>query len=83
MLGSLWRARNNPARVGAQAMRGLPAEILDWSGSEGHVLAHGERWQAHGAEALAPGETVEVAGVNGLTLVVRRRPARRREGGLR
>ncbi len=83
VLGSLWRARRNPARVGAQAMRGLPAEVLDWSGSEGHVFAHGERWQAHGAEALAPGEMVEVAGIKDLSLVVRRRSARPvSEGGV-
>jgi Membrane-bound serine protease (ClpP class) len=68
VLGSLWRARRNPARVGGQAMRGLPAEVLDWSGSEGHVFTHGERWQAHGVEALTPGETVEVAGIKDLTL---------------
>lgn len=73
VLGSLWRTRRNPARVGANAMRGLPAQVLDWSGGEGHVVAHGERWQARGAEALAVGETVEVAGINDLTLVVRRR----------
>jgi membrane-bound serine protease (ClpP class) len=76
VLGSLWRARRNPARVGGQAMRGLPAEVLDWSGSEGHVFTHGERWQAHGPEDLAPGETVEVTGIKDLTLVVRRRSAR-------
>jgi membrane-bound serine protease (ClpP class) len=75
VLGSLWRARGNPARVGGQAMRGLPAEVLDWSGSEGHVFTHGERWQAHGVEALTPGEMVEVAGIKDLTLVVRRRMA--------
>ncbi len=80
VLGSLMRARKNPARVGAHAMRGLPARVLDWSGSEGHVFAHGERWQARGVEALAPGEAVEVAGINGLTLLVRRRPAG--EGGV-
>ncbi|MFZ2155480.1 MAG: nodulation protein NfeD [Bradyrhizobium sp.] len=84
VFGSLWRARRSPARVGAQAMRGLPAEVLDWSGSEGHVLTHGERWQAHGLEVLAPGETVEVADIRDLTLVVRRRPARTvSEGGVR
>jgi len=83
VLGSLWRARRNPARVGVQAMRGLPAEVLDWSGSEGHVFTHGERWQAHGAEALTPGEVVEVAGIKNLTLVVRRRSARTvSEGGV-
>ena len=83
VLGSLWRARRNPARVGGQAMRGLPAEVLDWSGSEGHVFTHGERWQAHGVEALTAGETVEVAGIKDLTLVVRRRSARTvGEGGV-
>ena len=83
VLGSLWRARRNPARVGVQAMRGLPAEVLDWSGSEGHVFTHGERWQAHGTEVLAPGETVEVADIKDLTLVVRRRSPRTvSEGGV-
>jgi membrane-bound serine protease (ClpP class) len=74
VLGSLRRARKGPIRLGAQAMRGLSAEILDWSESEGHVFAHGERWQARGTEAFKPGEVVEVANIVDLTLVVRRRP---------
>jgi membrane-bound serine protease (ClpP class) len=74
VLGSLRRAQRGPVRLGAQAMRGLPAEILDWSESEGHVFAHGERWQARGTESFKPGEVVEVANIKGLTLVVRRRP---------
>lgn len=73
VLGSLWRARKGPARVGTQAMRGLTAEVLDWAGNEGHVFAHGERWIAHGTEALEPGEMVEVADIKDLTLLVRRR----------
>jgi membrane-bound serine protease (ClpP class) len=72
----LWRARKIPARVGVQAMHGLPAEIVDWSGQAGHVIAQGERWQARGTETFVPGETVEVTAVDGLTLGVRRRPAR-------
>jgi membrane-bound serine protease (ClpP class) len=74
VLSSLRRARKGPVRLGAQAMRGLSAEILDWFGSEGHVFAHGERWQARGSEAFKPGEVVEVANIVDLTLVVRRRP---------
>nr|WP_249788921.1 nodulation protein NfeD [Bradyrhizobium sp. BRP19] len=81
VLGSLRRARKAPALVGAQAMRGLPAEVLDWNGNEGHVFAHGERWQARGAETFKPGETVEVANVVDLTLLIRRTPARTGEGG--
>ena len=84
VLGSVWRARKGPVRVGAQAMRGLPAEVLDWNDSKGHVFAHGERWQARGTETFNPGETVEVASIMGLTLVVRRRPAPAvSEGGAR
>ncbi|MEH2528365.1 MULTISPECIES: NfeD family protein [unclassified Bradyrhizobium] len=82
VLGSLLRARRGPARLGAQAMRGLPAEILDWSEREGHVFTQGERWQARGTEAFKPGEVVEVANVVDLTLVVRRRPVlTARQGG--
>jgi membrane-bound serine protease (ClpP class) len=72
VLGALRRARKAPVRVGLQTMRGLSAEVLDWSGSEGHVFTHGERWQARGAGSFRPGETVEVANVVDLTLVVRR-----------
>ena len=79
VLGSLRRVGRAPALVGAQAMRGLPAEVLDWNGNEGHVFAHGERWQARGAETFKPGETVEVANISDLTLLIRRAPTG--EGG--
>jgi membrane-bound serine protease (ClpP class) len=81
VLSSLRRARKGPVRVGAQAMRGLPAEVLDWNEKEGHVFAHGERWQARGVEAFRPGEVVEVANIVDLTLVVRRAPAPAGKGG--
>lgn len=71
----LWATRKNPPRVGAQAMRGSAAEILDWSGHTGHALAQGERWRARGEESFAPGERVEVTDVSDLTLSVRRRHA--------
>jgi len=74
VLGSLRRAGKEQVRVGAQAMRGLPAEVLDWSEYQGHVFAHGERWQARGTEPFKPGEMVEVANIIDLTLVVRRAP---------
>ncbi len=69
----LWRARKGPARTGAQAMLGLPAEILDWSGRAGHVLAQGERWRAESEETFAIGEKAEIASVKDLILTVRRR----------
>jgi membrane-bound serine protease (ClpP class) len=84
VLGSLRRARKAPAQVGAQAMRGLTAEVIDWNDIEGHVFTQGERWQARGTEAFRPGETVEVASITDLTLTVCRRPALSRGvGGVR
>jgi membrane-bound serine protease (ClpP class) len=84
VLGSLRRARKAPAQVGAQAMRGLTAEVIDWNDIEGHVFTQGERWQARGTEAFRPGEMVEVASITDLTLTVRRRPALSAgEGGVR
>jgi membrane-bound serine protease (ClpP class) len=81
VLGALRRTRSGAARVGAQAMRGLPAEVLDWNENVGHVFAHGERWQARGVETFKPGEVVEVSNIVDLTLVVRRAPVPAGEGG--
>ncbi len=64
--------RRRPARVGAQAMLGLSAEILDWHGGAGHILVRGERWQAQSEEAFTKGEIAEVTTAKGLTLLVRR-----------
>ena len=74
-LGYVWRMRHQPVRTGVPAMLGQSAEVLDWSGEAGHVLALGERWQARAAQTLVKGDWVEVTGIDGLTLVVRRRPA--------
>ncbi|TGT74631.1 nodulation protein NfeD [bacterium M00.F.Ca.ET.159.01.1.1] len=71
----VWAARKNPPRVGGEAMRGLPVEILDWQSGEGHVLALGERWRAKAGEPMQPGDRVEVTDVSDLVLTVRRRDA--------
>jgi membrane-bound serine protease (ClpP class) len=73
-VGYVWRARRSPVRTGAPAMLGQPAEVLDWSGQEGHVFALGERWQARASRTLAPGQHVEIMGVEGLVLEVRHLP---------
>src|SRR3989442_4133386 len=54
-------ARRNPVRVGVQAMRGLAAEVLDWSGSDCVVFNHGAQVQAHGTEGLSALRAVERA----------------------
>jgi membrane-bound serine protease (ClpP class) len=69
----LWAARRNPSRVGAEAMKGLPAKIVDWSQGEGHVLAQGEIWRARSQEDFKQGDSVEVRDIQGLVLSVERR----------
>ena len=72
MLGYVWRTRHQPVRTGAPAMLGQSAEVLDWSGQEGHVLAFGERWRARASQALTQGEHVRITGIEGLMLEVHR-----------
>jgi membrane-bound serine protease (ClpP class) len=70
----LWRTRGAVPRIGRQAMRGLPAEILDWSEGSGHVLAEGERWSARSNDAFTAGERAEIVDIDGLILTLRRGP---------
>lgn len=60
--------------TGTQALIGATAQVLDWSGSTGHVLAAGERWQAGGESGLQPGQRVRVVEVRGLRLQVSAQP---------
>ena len=69
----LLAVRKRPSPVGTQAMRGLPAKVVDWQASEGHVMAQGERWRARSDEVFVPGEGVEVTGIKDLVLSVQRR----------
>ena len=71
-LGYVWRVRHQPVRTGIPAMLGQRAEVLDWTGQEGHVFALGERWQARASRALTPGEHVQITGIEGLMLEVHR-----------
>ena len=55
---------------GAEQMIGIIGEVQDWNGTQGHVLAHGERWNARGSGPLQQGGRVRVVGIDGLTLDV-------------
>jgi membrane-bound serine protease (ClpP class) len=64
----LWWSRRRRAAVGAEAMLGERAVVLE----DGWVRVRGERWRAAADQPLEPGARVEVVGVDGLTLRVRR-----------
>jgi membrane protein implicated in regulation of membrane protease activity len=65
------------AQVGPEALMGQRATVVKELAPEGFVRLRGERWKArmveHGQHA-GEGDIVEIAGIRGLTLLVRREP---------
>jgi membrane-bound serine protease (ClpP class) len=69
-LAKILQVRRRPASVGAHTIVGARGQVR----RDGLVAVRGELWQARGddGEALEAGDEVEVVGVEGLSLVVRR-----------
>jgi membrane-bound serine protease (ClpP class) len=68
------RAQNQPSVTGESGMLHAPGQALTAidPGGVGRVATHGEIWSATAVEAIRPGDAIEVVGVNGLTLTVKR-----------
>ncbi|MCW5725067.1 MAG: nodulation protein NfeD [Maricaulaceae bacterium] len=64
------RSHRRKVATGREEMTGARGRVTDWDGAQGHVFAHGERWQAVSAAPLQPGDAVRVTGIDGLTLTV-------------
>jgi len=63
-----------PARTGAAAMVGAPAQVVDgFAEGRGRVHIHGEYWEASGPPGLERGDHVTVTRVDDMTLHVERR----------
>ena len=69
-LAKVVQVRRRPVAVGPQTLVGMRGVVR----REGLVAIRGELWQARaaGGEPLDPGDEVEVVGMDGLSLVVRR-----------
>ncbi len=70
--------RDQPVRSGSEEMIGASAEARSTIDPEGQVWLQGTVWGARLAEASGPvrlGDRVTVEAIDGLTLVVRARPA--------
>lgn len=65
-------SRRRKVVTGAEEMIGAPGTVQDWSGGNGHVFVHGERWSAFGDGQLHRGQPVRVKGLSGLTVEVER-----------
>jgi len=69
---SLIHAMHTPVKTGRHGLIGHKAIVLDFVKPEGHVQVHGEIWRAESPGALRKGEKVDVVGIEGLTLKVRK-----------
>ncbi|MCF8708583.1 NfeD family protein [Rhizorhapis sp. SPR117] len=73
-------AHHRPVVSGREEMIGRNGIVQDWSGDQGHVFAHGERWNAASAAPLHVGEHVRILALDGLTLRVAPAPPPQAEG---
>jgi len=64
------KSRRSRPVSGRDAMLGMSAQVVDWSGERGHVVANGERWNARAAAPLQAGQRVRITGIDGLILEV-------------
>ena len=67
------RARPSSGKEGLLGEKGFARDTID---PEGLVFVHGEHWKAQSEERIEPGERVEVVGMEGLVLKVRKIPNR-------
>jgi membrane-bound serine protease (ClpP class) len=74
--GVAFRALRRRPTGGAEGILGETGVVKELIGPEGLVFVHGEIWRAFSDERIEPGETVEVMGINGLLLKVRKVPER-------
>jgi len=75
IVGAGLRAQRLPTRVGRETMLGKTAPVLAAvDATHGKVFVEGEYWNALSEAPLEPGQTVEIVGVNGLTLKVKPKP---------
>jgi membrane-bound serine protease (ClpP class) len=70
LLGYVWRSQRSRVVTGREALRGAEAQVITWTDRSGAVRVRGERWQAKGPSGLKSGDTVRIADIEGLTLIV-------------
>lgn len=70
--GLAFRAYRTKPKTGVEGLIGLKGLVRKPIDPEGVVFVHGELWRAVSDEKMEPGEKIEVEGVDGLVLKVKR-----------
>ena len=69
------RAMRHPVETGAEQILHSIGKVVEVGAKDTHVRVHSEIWQAVSAEKLKPGDAVEIIGIDGLKLRVRKHAA--------
>jgi membrane-bound serine protease (ClpP class) len=78
VVGAGLRAQRLPVKTGREAMIGQPAVVTERIDSRGgRVFVEGESWNAVSDVVIEPGQSVQIVGLEGLTLKVQPKPERR------
>lgn len=72
LLGAVVKAQRRPAVIGKEGLAGAVGVALTDLKPEGFLLIEGERWKAESEEPVEAGEKVQVVGMEGLKLKVRK-----------
>jgi membrane-bound ClpP family serine protease len=73
--GGIWWSQRRRAQVGAEALVGVEARVVERCSPSGKAAIRGEVWNARCEDGAEVGETVTVRGLQGLTLLVERKDA--------
>ena len=68
----VYRALRRRPTTGSEGLIGEKGRALSAIHEQGEAFVHGEIWKASSKEAIQKGEVIEVTGVDGLALHVRR-----------
>lgn len=72
VIGMTWRAHRHQPMTGMEGLIGLIGVAKMDISPKGQVLLQGELWEADSTDSIKKGEEVEVTGVNGLKLHIKR-----------
>jgi len=72
VVGMAWRAHRHQPMTGMEGLIGLIGVAKTDISPHGQILLQGELWEADSTDSIQAGEDVEVTGINGLKLHIRR-----------
>jgi membrane-bound serine protease (ClpP class) len=70
IVGGIWWSQRRRAQVGAEALEGQTARVVDRCDPYGKVSVKGEIWNARCDAGADVDEIVRISGLSGLTLIV-------------